>query len=96
VEDDSSEVDHLAEDEEGDRVNPGGMLQVVDLGLELVIALKKLVLLDGMLQLDCLLVRDRELGLWKRYRDLSSDYWMLRLVVGVEQRWVLMKLVRRM
>jgi len=77
-------------------VNLDGMLQVVDLGLELVIALKKLVLPDDMLQLDCLLMRDRGLGLWKRYRDLSSGYWMLRPVFGVGRRWVLMKLVRRM
>jgi hypothetical protein len=98
VEDDSLEVDRWrwVEDEEEDRVNLDGMLQVVDLGLELVIALKKLVLLDDMLQLDCLLMRDRELEQWKRYRDLSSGYWMLRLVFGVERRWVLMKLVRRM
>jgi hypothetical protein len=65
VEDDSLEVDRWrwVEDEEEDRVNLDGMLQVVDLGLELGIALKKLVLLDDMLQLDCLLMRDRELGL---------------------------------
>ena len=77
-------------------MNLGGMLQVVDLESELGIALKRLVLLDDMLQLDCLLMRDRELGQWKRYRDLLSGYWMLRLGVGVERRWVLMKLVRRM
>ena len=86
----------MAEDEEEDRVNLDGMLQVADLESELVIALMRLVLLDDMLQLDCLLVRDRELGLWKRYRDLSSGYWMLRLVLKVGQRWVLTKLVRRM
>jgi hypothetical protein len=84
------------EDEEEDRVNLDGMLQVVDLGWELGIASRKLVLLDDMLQLDCLLMRDRELGLWKRYRDLSSGYWTLLLVFGVGRRLVLMKLVRRM
>jgi hypothetical protein len=63
VGDDSFEVDHLAEDEEEDRVNLDEKRQVVDLELELVIALWKLVLLDDMLQLDCLLMRDRELGL---------------------------------
>jgi hypothetical protein len=98
VEDGSLEVDRWrwVEDGEEDRVNLDGKRQVVDLGLELGIALKKLVLLDDMLQLDCLLMRDRGLGLWKRYRDLSSGYWMLLLVFGVERRWVLMKLVRRM
>jgi hypothetical protein len=98
VEGDSLEVDRWrwVEDEEEDRVNLDGMLQVVDLGWELGIASRKLVLLDDMLQLDCLLMRDRGLGLWKRYRDLSSGYWMLRLVFGVERRWVLTKLVRRM
>ena len=95
---DSLEVDRWVEDEQEQehRVNLDGMLQVVDLELGLGIALKRLVLLGGMLQLDCLLMRDRELGQWKRYRDLLSGYWMLHLVFGVERRWVLMKLVRRM
>ena len=49
-----------------------------------------------MLQRDYLLMRDRELGQWKRYRDLLSGYWMSHLVFGVGRGWVLMKLVRRM
>jgi hypothetical protein len=90
------EADHLAEDEQERRVGLDEMLQVVDLELELGIALKKLVLLDDMPLRDCLLMRDRELGLWKRYRGLSSGYWMLRLVSEVGRGWVLMKLVQRM
>jgi hypothetical protein len=86
----------LVEDEQERRVDLDGMLQVVDLELGLAIALKTLVLLDDMPLRDCLLMRDRELGLWKRYRDLSSGYWMLRLIVGVGRGWVLMKLVQRM
>ena len=74
----------------------GGTLQEVDLEVEPAIALLKLVLLDDMLQRDYLLKRDRGLGLWKRYRDLLSGYWMLRLVSVVGRERVLMKLVRRM
>ena len=74
----------------------GGTLQEVDLGVEPPIALLKLVLLDDMLQRDYLLGRDRGLGLWMRYRDLLSGYWMLRLVSEVGRERALMKLVRRM
>ena len=74
----------------------GGTLQEVDLELERGIALKILVLLDDMLQRDCLLKRDRELGRWMRYPDLLSDYWMLRLVSVVGRERALTKLVRRM
>ena len=96
MEDDPSEVDHWAEDEQERRVNLGGTLQEVDLELERGIALKILVLLDDMLQRDCLLKRGRELGRWMRYPDLLSDYWMLRLVSVVGRERALMKLVRRM
>ena len=74
----------------------GGTLQEVDLEVEPAIALLKLVLLDDMLQRDYLLKRDRGLGRWKRYRDLLSGYWMLRLVSVVGRERALMKLVRRM
>ena len=74
----------------------GGTHQEVDLEVEPAIALLKLVLLDDMLQRDYLLERDRGLGLWMRYRDLLSGYWMLRLVSAAEQGRALMRLVRQM
>lgn len=74
----------------------GGTLQEVDLEVEPAIALLRLVLLDDMLQRDYLLGRDRGLGLWMRYRDPLSGYWMLRLVSVVGREQALMKLVRRM
>lgn len=72
-----------------------GKLRVVDLGWGLVIAFEKLVRLDDKLQRDCLLMQDRGLEQWKRYRDLLIDYWLSRRVFGVGQRLALMKLVRR-